>query len=482
MLRSALLVILLVLVATILCATPARAGNDDSCDIGLAPAATLLLPYFEVDVISPAGVAQTTVFTITNVSPRPQIAHVTLWTDWAYAALGFNILLPPYGIQSIDLRELFVRGTLSPGARPFDRDALTDALRRNPNLNETAGAPGNILTACADMPASLPPLALADLRRIFTTGAPGMTIGTACSGSVGGTHSNAIGYVTVDVVATCTTDFPGPAYFASDILFDNVLVGDYILLDRDPSHGNWATGNPMVHLRAIPEGGPAGSTPGTNLPFTFYDRFTATSPQTLPRAMDRRQPLPALFAAHWIQRGGTVAYATNFDIWREGLTGPSSTSCDVAANHARNGPPYLARFDEHENTNSTTGCLVVAPACPAPDRFAATSSTSLTSSAFPGLTTSGDLEGWMYLNLNNGGSAAYSSSTRPSQNWVVIDMYVEGQRAFRFDAAALGNGCSPAVDRDTVIGPAGGAPVCPPGAVGCTPGVAPYTGNNGPPS
>src|SRR5439155_34105 len=83
---------------------------------------------------------------------------------------------------------------------------------------------------------------------------------------------------------------------------------------------------------------------------------------------------------------------------------------------------------------------------------------------FPGLTTSGDIEGWMYLNLNNGGSGTYSSSTRPSQNWVVIDMYVEGQHAFRFDAAALGNGCSPAVSRDATIGPAGGTPVCPAGA------------------
>ena len=29
---------------------PATTNNDDSCDIGAAPAATLLLPYFEVDL------------------------------------------------------------------------------------------------------------------------------------------------------------------------------------------------------------------------------------------------------------------------------------------------------------------------------------------------------------------------------------------------------------------------------------------------
>jgi hypothetical protein len=32
-----------------------------------------------------------------------------------------------------------------------------------------------------------------------------------------------------------------------------------------------------------------------------------------------------------------------------------------------------------------------------------------------------------------------------------------------FDAATLGNGCSPAVGIGAVIGPAGGVPVCPPG-------------------
>src|SRR5438874_490658 len=98
MLRSAFLVIIL---ATLLAATQAHAGNDDSCDIGVAPAATLLLPYFEVDFVSTARTAQTTLFTVTNVSRLPQVAHVTLWTDWAYPALNFNLYLTPYGVQSI---------------------------------------------------------------------------------------------------------------------------------------------------------------------------------------------------------------------------------------------------------------------------------------------------------------------------------------------------------------------------------------------
>src|SRR5215216_1332535 len=66
---------------------PATTNNDDSCDISVAPAATLLLPYFEVDIDDPAG--ETTLFTITNVSNEDQIAHVTLWTDYSFPVIDF---------------------------------------------------------------------------------------------------------------------------------------------------------------------------------------------------------------------------------------------------------------------------------------------------------------------------------------------------------------------------------------------------------
>ena len=102
----------------------------------------------------------------------------------------------------------------------------------------------------------------------------------------------------------------------------------------------------------------------------------------------------------------------------------------------------------------------------------------------------------MYLNLNNGGSTGYSVTTRsvvgdvptlitgpgsrsvlaptgsqtigprPSQNWVTITMFGSlGTKRLvaEFDAASLGNGCSPAASVGGVIGPAGGVFVCPPG-------------------
>jgi hypothetical protein len=43
-------------------------NNDDSCDISTTPAATLLLPYFEVDLNSPMTTAQTTLFTVQSIN------------------------------------------------------------------------------------------------------------------------------------------------------------------------------------------------------------------------------------------------------------------------------------------------------------------------------------------------------------------------------------------------------------------------------
>ena len=79
--------VLLLFSTSLLAAQPSTTNNNDSCDISLLPAATLLLPYFEVDTAAPQGTGTTTLFTITNTSRYPQIAHVTVWTDWSFPVL-----------------------------------------------------------------------------------------------------------------------------------------------------------------------------------------------------------------------------------------------------------------------------------------------------------------------------------------------------------------------------------------------------------
>jgi hypothetical protein len=60
----------------------------------------------------------------------------------------------------------------------------------------------------------------------------------------------------------------------------------------------------------------------------------------------------------------------------------------------------------------------------------------------------------MYLNLNNGGSHAYGSPTRASQNWVVDSLFADPTFAAESPATVLRNGCSPAVSSGAIIQPA----------------------------
>jgi hypothetical protein len=478
---------------------PTTTNNDDSCDISVAPAATLLLPYFEVDFNSPQSTARTTLFTITNTSDVPQIAHVTVWTDWSFPILDFNIFLTGYDVQSINLYDMLNRGVIAPGTPPgtsidvdppdFVATAGSDPLANtaNPNFLPTAAS----RCAAGLLPGNIPPTNLSDLRTALTTG-----LYSGCGTTrVGGTHTNAIGYITMDVAATCSTSLPTTSsYFSTEILFDNVLIGDYQDINPNATTGNYAGGNPLVHIRAIPEGGPAGSIPApsiTNLPYTYYDRYTAGP--LAARTIDRRQPLPSTFAARYIQ-GGTGDFTTRYKMWREGVTGASLT-CSTFVQNSNLPIAEVVRFDEHENSFIPGTGVVISPPPPGQPGTAETQAILTSSSLFPQNSGTADIAGWMYLNLNNLGSLNYSSQrpgfngpatsttvgSRQSQNWVIVSMFAEGRYSVDFDAAWLGNGCSPSPAAGTTIGPAGGTPVCPSGVAGCTPGVAPYIGTNNTP-
>ena len=500
---------------------PSTTNNDDTCDIGTAPAASLLLPYFEVDANNTnRATAQTTLFTITNVSPYPQIAHVVVWTDWSFAVLDFDIFLTGYDVQSINLYDILTSGTVAPGTpagtssngadAPSPIGALSSIDNFNPNFAPSA------LTNCAVLPGQLPPTLVADVRTALTTGVyPTGSCGGTAATRVGGTHANAIGYLTIDVMANCTVSFPGDASWYNNLLYDNVLIGDYQQINPNPATGNYAGGNPMVHLRAVPEGGTARTVattpvPPTNLPYTFYDRYTRLI-TGLPRTADRRQPLPALFAARYIQ-GGATSFSTNYKIWREGVDTGGPTVCGGTGSTAQKAlnsalqVEEIIRFDEHENPFTFSGGIICSPCNPAVVSFPETSSTPTTAGGagggpgFPTL-TGGDVAGWMYLNLNNNGTSLFNGTSAPalysntsfatgtgvtavgpdvraSQNWVIVSMFAEGRYSVDFDAAWLGNGCSAAVTAGTLPNPAGGTLVCPGVAYGCTPGAPDYTGTN----
>jgi hypothetical protein len=427
---------------------PSTTRNDDSCDIAVAPAATLLLPYFEVDLAAPVSSARTTLWTVTNVTAIPQIAHVTIWSDWSFPVLDFNIFLTGYDVQAINMHDVLARGLIAP--ERGTSNANTPGSRSLNNLSGNSNFLSTAVLNCspASQPVQIPPSILSDVQTGLTTG-----VYSLCGAArIGGTHANAIGYVTIDVAATCSFTLPTEAtYYSTEILFDNVLTGDYHQVNPNPATGNYAQGNPMVHIRATPEGGVAGSAPGTNLPYTFYDRYT---PGTN-RAIDRRQPLPHVFSARYIQ-GGTTGFATNFKTWREGVTG-SAAACSSYINNRNLGLVEAVRFDERENPTTVASEVIISPFSPGTFTTPETGAIPSTSASFPPL-TSGDVAGWMYLNLNNGASGGAPnpySRLRASQNWTIVSMYSEGRYSVDFDATWLGNGCSPAATAPTTGG--GGA-------------------------
>ena len=133
---------------------------------------------------------------------------------------------------------------------------------------------------------------------------------------------------------------PTTCYFATEIRFDNVLIGDYQQVN---SANNFAQGNPMVHIRAIPEGGdPARSGPDHQLrphvlqPLSrlvalpiVVSRFRRSSPRAGSRAARRD-------------------FQTFYKIWREGDTANGDRTCATWDDNVTN-VAEIVRFDEAEN-------------------------------------------------------------------------------------------------------------------------------------
>ncbi|HEV8582424.1 MAG TPA: hypothetical protein VGX68_25435, partial [Thermoanaerobaculia bacterium] len=132
--RAALLVSAVVLAL----ASPAFAVIGSVDDV---PGATLLLPYFEVDLGNPNGV--TTLFSVNNASATAILAHIVVWSDLSVPVLDFNIYLTGYDVQTINLRDILVSGilprTASAGQDPGDTISPQGDFSQDINFASCAG-------------------------------------------------------------------------------------------------------------------------------------------------------------------------------------------------------------------------------------------------------------------------------------------------------------------------------------------------------
>ena len=419
---------------------PSTTNNDDSCDIALLPAATLLLPYFEVDLSSRQS--ETTLFTITNVGAEERVAYVTLWTDYSYPVISFNVYLTGYDVQSIDLYDVLTSGRIAPPDGTGRTVSPAGALsRENPQLDASH---------CGELPAQLPQVYVDRLRTAFTSGTVAKLGDLPACTNLSARHpgNHAVGFATLDVIGSCAGILPeDPEYFTTVIRHDNVLVGDYQQVNRGM---NLAQGGPLVHIRAVPEDrGPV------NLPRTFYSRLQPGSEE----ARDRRQPLPSVFAARWIA-GGTGSLQTDLKIWREAVTGPGAACSSYGRQNIREVTEAVL-FDEEENAFGAVPdacpfeCLDLPLVLQSTGRYHVGYRCCSRDQVFPE-PDNGAIAGWIYLNLDD------PTSNGAAQAWVISSMQALGLHSIDSDALALGNGCTPPVglsevdyhNGPAVIGPA----------------------------
>jgi hypothetical protein len=406
-LRAALFVLAFPLMLT----SPAAAviGTIDA-----VPAATLLLPYFEVDLGDSNGM--TTLFSINNASASAILAHVVVWSDLSVPVLDFNIYLTGFDVQTLNLRDILVNGVLprtaSAGQDPGDTISPQDIFSQDINFASCSG-----LLPPPVLPASF----IQHLQRSLT-GKSSPVLGNLCAGRDLGDNS-ARGYVTVDTVNNCTLRFPGdPGYFGGDAVDQNVLWGDFVFLD---SGGSFAGGDPLVHIEASatnPETSVAGQ-------YTFYGRYVSWT------AADHREPLVTTFAARYIN-GGAFSGGTDFVVWRDSKVNQSAFACPVAAGSRPSwyplGQERIVIFDEEENPQVPASF----PVSPQPPEQGLTpfpvetQRVEVGSAALPISTNFG----WMYLNLNTTVTAAGANPPEDpaaAQAWVVELMFGNGPEKVR---------------------------------------------------
>jgi hypothetical protein len=248
------------------------------CVMDNVPAATLLLPYFEVDLDRPAGA--NTSMSINNAFAEPVIAKLELWTDLGVPIFGFNIYLKGYDMQTLSLGDI-VRGGILPNTEP------------------SSGIP----PSCAGGALNVPPIVGAQLicHHNSFTGRASSCLGGLCAG-VSRPDRIARGYVTIDVVNGCTPQLPtSPGYFRGVASNRNALWGDYFYTNAELG---LAEGEPLVHIEAD------STDPETSIPgeYTFYGKYVGWS------AADNREPLATNFGVRFFN---SPSITSDVIVWRD---------------------------------------------------------------------------------------------------------------------------------------------------------------------
>jgi hypothetical protein len=407
---------------TALAATgPARAVI---CTVDAVPAATLLLPYFEVNLDDPNGL--TTLFSVNNASATAVLAHAVVWSDLGVPVLNFTLYLTGYDVQTLNLRDLLVHGglprTASAGQDPLDTLSPKGVYSQDINF------------ASCQQKLPPPPMSADELAhaQAALTGRPSALASNLCFGQSLGDRI-ARGYITVDTVNNCTPRVPGdPHYFGNgDATDQNVLWGTWYIVD---SVHDYAQGSDLVAIEASASD-PATSTSGR---YTFYGRYDGWS------AADHREPLATSFAAQFAvpqSFGGTV----DLIVWRDPKIAQAPFPCPATGGSR---PPWypleqegFTIFDEEEHPVLPIVFPFTQPPQPVPIPFPAATQRSRVGGAQLPVPYN---FGWLELDLNTSSTAAVPPfDPQAAQAWVLYVQSATGRFATAIDAFRLDSACAP---------------------------------------
>ena len=346
-----------------------RPASAELCTVDIVPAATILVPYFEVDLSSCGQAGGTnTYFSILNTTAAPVTAHVVVWTDWSVPLFAFDVELnggagPNVGsdVNGFDIEEINLKEVLCEGTVPFPATVHPEPF------NE---------------------MNLEDYRTLLQGKA---SPETGLCASAPRSSDTAIGYITIDNVTTMGLGFPseGDSYF-TDVSNENSLTSHVYIdryetveetqvelgaglskkkckkkktdrakqrcigqnklirkLNKSDQIGQVTTAQvqksigvgayPAVHIEADPTFDSTSTTSGK----TFYGRYTTGG-------MDNREPIGTTFSARFSK---TLTPPENWDviIWKEGDTPPGQVVCGTFPDwYPLNDVQVIAFSDDHD--------------------------------------------------------------------------------------------------------------------------------------
>ncbi|MDQ6894241.1 MAG: hypothetical protein M3167_16380 [Acidobacteriota bacterium] len=461
----------------------AGSASAVTCTVDQRPAATLLVPWFQV-TFNPDGSPQTTtsaalapafdtIVTIGNASAAPTIAHVSVFNERSVLVLDFNIALTGFDIQAMRMSEI-LRGNLP--STPINTSHVSvanDVCQRNTAaavyptgflrvrpLSPTAPEDNTLATALYPVPAFTQGGSF-QIATLDSLDATSDSLECGPSPQTDGVISGLIhGYITIDMVNYCNLSNPrDPLYYQNDAIgMENNLWGEVIFTS---STGIPTYGASTVNIEAdrsfsnLANGGQFDQTL-TARTRTFYGRYwspatevfctncgSGVSPTDLAVIApwdrgfgDEREPLGLKYAARYFELPGSIS--SNWIVWRASATVAAgaysatflkdlttSQTGTAAACSSVEPIPSIVFFDEDENTTTVTTIPLPSPLPPPSAAINIPRETQrISPSTFPRPT--GAIAGWASLEFRNLTTAP--NGTVLDQAWVSYDF--QGASAF----------------------------------------------------